>query len=648
MGRGSGRGRSLALVERLRFPTPLAAAAVLAFAFPESRKEAQLKDARYIVGIDLGTTHSVLAFTEVPADESTEPEIQIFSIPQIVNPGEVKAQPLLPSSLFLPGPHDVPEGALALPWDQELDWCVGEYARGRGSELPGRLVSSAKSWLCHGGVDRRADILPWDGDEDGRRVSPVEASARLLRHLRDAWNARMAEGNAALRLERQDLFLTVPASFDAVARELTVQAAESAGLPDLTLLEEPQAAFYAWIAASGRAWRKRVHVGESLLVCDIGGGTTDLSLIRVEEESGDLALRRVAVGEHILLGGDNMDLTLAYAIRAKLAQKKRKLDSWQFRGLWHSCRAAKERLLAHPSLEAVPVVIVGRGSSLIGGTIRTELTQRELQSVLLDGFFPKCGSSDHPERKARVGLREFGLPYEADPGMTRHLARFLGRQAESGGLESGVPAAVLFNGGVMKSGLLRERVLGLLRSWGSGGEEVRQLESKDLDLAVARGAAYYGLARQGRGVRIRGGTAHAYYIGVESSMPAVPGIPTPMKALCVVPHGMEEGTSRQIRQKEFGLVVGEPSVFHLLASNVRKEDEAGEIVEDWSGEIQEVTTMETELEVTEEESKGAVQPVFLESGVTEVGTLELWCVARDAEKQRWKLEFNLLERDEEG
>ncbi|MEZ4557403.1 MAG: Hsp70 family protein, partial [Caldilineaceae bacterium] len=577
----------------------------------------------YIVGIDLGTTHCVLAYAPVAPADATDTNIdaadvvQRFAVPQVVSPGEVQARPLLPSFLLLPGPHDVPEGALALPWDPAIDLAVGEYARERGAELPARLVASAKSWLSNQGVDRTAAILPWDAPADARRVSPVDALAAFLRHLTAAWNAQMAAADPTLRLEQQEIYLTVPASFDAVARELTVQAARAAGLHNFTLLEEPQAAFYAWIDANAAGWRDAVNVGESILVCDVGGGTTDFSLIQVVDEQGNLELQRVAVGDHILLGGDNMDLTLAYAVQAKLAQQGTKLDTWQFRTLWHRCRKAKERLLSDPTLDAEPISILGRGSSLIGGTIRTELTRQEIESVLLAGFFPDCGPDDVPQQQRRVGIREMGLPYASDPAITRHLAQFLQRHAVDGEGRRAYPSAVLFNGGVMKAAPLRARVLEVLRAW-SGNPDLRELDAVDLDQSVALGASYYGLARQGRGLRIRAGASRAYYIGVESAMPAVPGIPTPVNALCVVPFGMEEGAQEEIRQKEFGLVVGEPAVFQLLASSTHKDDRPGEIVEDWSGDLQEVTTMEALLPATDAESAGAIIPVWLESKMTEI------------------------------
>ncbi len=632
-----------------------------------------MNDHRYIVGIDLGTTHCVLAYADAANQDenNSEPDIKLLPIPQVVSAGEINSMPLLPSFLLLPGPHDVPEGGLALPWNPQSDLAVGEYARERGSELPARLVASAKSWLCHTGVDRTQPILPWDAPEDSRRVSPVEAMTQFLCHIRNAWNYELAGQDPAKRLERQDIYLTVPASFDAVARELTVQAARAAGLENFTLLEEPQAAFYAWLDANKDDWRKIIGVGESVLVCDVGGGTTDLSLIKVVDEDGTLQLHRVAVGDHILLGGDNMDLTLAYAVRAKLAQSGTKIDNWQFRTLWHQCRKAKERLLSNPELESEPLVILGRGSSLIGNTIRSELTRSEIEQILGNGFFPNCGPNDFPTQQPRVGIREMGLPYESDPAVTHHLAQFLGRHVsqpdpneaasagddgfgnegfdnEAFGRDNNIvayPSAVLFNGGVMKATSLRRQVLNVLGQWHDSAP-LAELDAVDLDQAVAIGATYYGLARRGDGLRIRAGTSRAYYIGVESSMPAVPGIPTPVNALCVVPFGMEEGAEADIRQKEFGLVVGEPATFQLLASTTNKEDRAGEIIEDWGGDLQEVTTLETLLPATENESGGTILPVWLQSRVSEIGTLELWCVARDSDR-RWKLEFNIREQSQE-
>jgi molecular chaperone DnaK (HSP70) len=516
--------------------------------------------------------------------------------------------------------------------------------------VPTRLVSSAKSWLCHPGVDRRAPILPWKAPEDGRRLSPLEASTRYLKHLAEAWNHTIGK-DATDRLEKQDIVLTVPASFDAAARELTMEAAKAAGFEHVTLLEEPQAAFYAWLEASHDQWRERVAVGDVVLVCDVGGGTTDFSLIAVSEEAGNLVLTRLAVGDHILLGGDNMDLALAHAVAKNLAGKGTKLDAGQMHMLWHSCRAGKEKLFSDPKLASTPVTVLGRGRSVIGGTVQGELTRAEVEKVLVDGFLPECALDAEPDRQRAAGLQELGLPYAADPAISKHLARFLHRNAEvvaehaaksKKKKKSALPTGVLFNGGVFKAAPLRERLIKVLNHWG-GSASLRVLEGTDLDLAVARGAAYYGLVRRGKGVRIRGGTARAYYIGVETSLPAVPGAVPPIKALCVAPFGMEEGSEADVPEQEFGLVVGEPAKFRFLGSSVRRGDTVGTLVEEWEDGIEELSPVATELDARGKE--GRTVPVHLHSKVTEVGTLELWCISRDG-KQRWKLEYNVRERSE--
>jgi molecular chaperone DnaK (HSP70) len=542
----------------------------------------------------------------------------------------------------LPSSKEFPPGALELPWKSPADRAVGWFAREHGAKVPGRLVSSAKSWLSHPGVDRRSPILPWTALDGVAKVSPVDASTAYLEHLRDVWNSRIAGKKADERLENQEVLLTVPASFDAVARELTMEAAGKAGLKQVTLLEEPQAAFYAWLAALGDKWRKHVKVGDIILVCDVGGGTTDLTLISVTDAGGDLSLSRLAVGEHILLGGDNMDLALAYAVAATLPQGMEGLDATQRVALGHACRAAKETLFAEPKKQSAPVAVLGRGSKVIGGAVKTELTRELLNSTLLEGFLPRCAPADSPLRGRRVGLTEIGLPYAADPAITRHLARFLGQQA--GSLHTGgsmiLPSAVLFNGGVFKAAELRRRVLDVLSDW--AGKPVPELQSTDLDLAVARGAAYYGQVRRGKGVRIRGGVARSYYVGLETSAPAVPGVAPPIKALCVVPMGMEEGTETDVPSSELGLVVGEPAVFRFLSSTTRRDDLVGAILDRWNPEeIQELAPLETAL-AAEDGAQGETVPVRLHSNVNDVGTLELWCQSvRDP--RRWKLEFNVRE-----
>jgi len=610
-------------------------------------------DTRFIVGIDLGTTNSALARFDTAAPEE-EARIEVEPVPQLTNPNEVEERTLLPSFLYVPGELDFPKGALALPWEREPQVFAGELARKRGAENPSRLVASAKSWLSYAAVDRTSAILPWGAPEEVRKLSPVEASAEYLRHLRNSWDARVnAKKNPELALGAQQVLLTVPASFDEEARELTLRAAREAGLSNVTLLEEPQAAFYAWIDAQGEAWRKRVKVGDLILVCDVGGGTTDFSLITVSEEEGALTLKRVAVGEHILLGGDNMDLALARLLQQRLEEEGHRVDTWQLQGLWHQCRLAKEKLFAEPKSQKQPVTLLGKGSKLVGGTIKTELRREDLERVLADGFFPSVGRDELPARQRRIGFQELGLPYAADPAVTKHLARFLAQQAagaEPDNIRRGpsgfaCPTHVLFNGGVMKAGVLRGRVVEVINSWlqAEGFEPLGVLDAPDLDHAVARGAAYYGRAKRGRGVRIRSGAPRTYYIGIESAMPAVPGLPAPLKALCVVPFGMEEGTEAAIPNREFGLVVGEPAEFRFLSSTVRKADEIGSLVEDWGEEIEELSPLEVTLKL--EGREDTVLPVRLETRVTEVGTLEVWCVARDG-SQRWKLEFNIREQDE--
>ena len=613
---------------------------------------------RFVVGIDLGTTNCALA--QVDTNEGDAADVRVQELAQLVNPGEVAPRSLLPSFLFLPGPQDFAAGATALPWNESPEEVAGELARKRGGENPGRLIASAKSWLSHAGVDRTGGILPWQAAEGVPRRSPVQASAAYLAHLARAW-AHAHEGVAGKRkaeasLAAQEVLVTVPASFDEEARELTLQAAREAGLPGVRLLEEPQAAFYAWLASQGDGWRQRLKVDDLVLVCDVGGGTTDFSLIAVAEEDGSLVLRRVAVGDHILLGGDNMDLALARLLQQKLESAGHKIDGWQLQQLWHQCRGAKERLFEDASLDAQPVTVLGRGSKLVGGAIKAELTREELLRVLVDGFFPIVDAGVRPQRARRVGLQELGLPYAADAAVTKHLARFLGDLAADSA-EQGVhlrrgrsglaaPTHVLFNGGVMKAAPLRARVVDTLNAWLVADElpplaPDAVLDTPDLDHAVARGAAYYGLTRRGRGVRIRGGSPRTYYIGIESAMPAVPGLEAPLKALCVVPFGMEEGTEAHIEGREFGLVVGEPAEFRVLSSSSRKQDPVGALVEQWGDEIEELHPLEVTLTWPGREE--TVVPVRLESRVTELGTLELWLVARDG-SQRWKLEWSIREK----
>lgn len=599
-----------------------------------------LSDPIYVIGIDLGTTNSVVAYTEATIEKGKTPDIRVLEISQLIEAGTTEKREILPSFILVPGKHDVSEDSLRLPWDKKKKVAVGEFAKERGAEIPHHLISSSKSWLCHTLIDRNKQILPWEGPEDQLKMSPVEATSVILKHIREAWNYSMASEDKALVMENQDVLLTVPASFDAVARDLVVKAASMAGLPNVTLLEEPQAAFYAWIESTGDKWRKIIKKDDLVLVCDVGGGTSDFTLISVTEENGELVLDRIAVGDHLLIGGDNMDLALAYAVFKRMFKKGKRLDAWQMRGLWHSCRKAKETLLADPELKDYPVTILGGGRSLIGGTRKTKLARKEIEDIIIDGFFPTCTVKTKPTATKKIGIKEIGLSYEADPAITHHLAHFLNRREDKK-----LPTAILFNGGVMKSEPVRSQVMSVISSWGKPGKSsgIREIETPNFDLTVARGAAYYGLARRGMGVRIRGGLNKTYYIGVAASLPAVPGMPVPIKALCVAPFGMEEGTDAVLADQEFVLVVGEPVKFDFLGSSLRLQDGTGIILDDWEEEIEGITTLETTLEG----DRGSVIPVFLEVKATEIGTLELWCVSRENNEQRWKLEFNVREKEAE-
>lgn len=606
-----------------------------------------------ILGIDLGTTHCAVARVDASADaQAARPRIQ--RVPQLVSGNEVDKRELLPSFIYF---RHGSEAALATPWRGDPDFAVGEYARRRSSEAPARVVSSAKSWLCHPTVDRRAALLPLGAPDDVEKVSPVEASFRYLDHLAEALRA----SDEPTEMSEQEVVLTVPASFDAAARDLTAEAATVTGIENLTLLEEPQAALYAWIAASGDAWRKHLLVGDVVLVVDVGGGTTDFSAIAAVENEGALELRRLAVGDHILLGGDNMDLALAHVAARRLAETHDKtLDAWQMSALTHAARAAKEQLLGSDDtnggnslVDSVPVVVPSRGASLLGGSLRTELTREDVNATLVEGFFPRVNVDEAPRTRTRAGLSQLGLPYAADAAVTKHLAAFLRRQAGAtaglpgftGSADLLRPTAVLFNGGVFKANALRSRLLDTLNTWLErvGAEPARDLPGSDLDLAVAKGAAYYGLVRRGKGLRIRGGTERAYYVGIESPAPAVPGMDPPIVALCVAPFGMEEGTHADLPPQELYVVVGEPVEFRLFGSTVRRNDRSGFELERWTAdELEELSPIEITLPA-DGRQPGAVVPVRIEGSVTALGTLLLEAIPLEPLKpnERWKVELSV-------
>lgn len=586
---------------------------------------------RYSVGIDLGTTNCVVAFCEL---DSSPAMTQLLKITQFVAPQQTEARESLPSFLYVPSQQESESGAFDIPDHASYPTVNGAYARDASAEQPDRTIAAAKSWLCHAGVDRHAAILPWGSDDTVKKFSPVVASRLLLRQLVDSWDANFP--NAPL--SHQHVTLTVPASFDMAARELTREAALSAGLPaDFILLEEPVAAVYHWLEKSGDRWREQACEGDHLLVCDVGGGTTDLTLIRVEQEDGQLTLRRLAVGNHLLVGGDNMDLTLAHFVHQRFAQKGVKLNPWQSISLWHSCRRAKESLLAIGGRDVETVSVLGRGSRLVGGTVSVEVTRAEVGELLVNGFFPHCDLSARPVREGQSGLHELGLPFETDTAITHHAAAFLALNQ----IESANKLSILLNGGVFKSQELRERLKAVIGSWIAG--PVESLSGpEDLDVAVARGAAYYGWAKLHGGVRIRGGTARSYYVGIETSGLAVPGMPRPLQAVCVVPLGMEEGTAYDVPGREVGLIVGRPAKFRFFASAIRQTDKVGDTLRYWDDEeLAETSPLELTLDIAEAPEEGFV-PVHFHSRVTELGTLELWCKSARNDQQ-WKLEFSIRE-----
>lgn len=575
-----------------------------------------------IIGIDLGTTNCTLAYTS--SDNSAG--IEQFAIPQATKNG-LNEQLMLPSFLYFPLPE---EKKITSP-------CVGQFARERGSEVPHRLISSAKSWLCHAGINRREKILPNSSEEC--KLSPIEAISEILRHLKDAWNEKFLDEP----FEKQQIFITVPASFDPGARDLVIEAAKKVNYPEIVLIEEPQAAFYAWLDKHKDEWRKLLKVGDQVLVVDIGGGTSDFSIIEVSEENGSLLLTRKAVGAHLLLGGDNFDLSLAYYAKQKYEEAGHQLDDWQFNFLIHACRKAKEQFLSDNAPNQIELVIQGRGSRLIGNSLKSVLTLEEVVQIILEGFAPMTNPDEHAKPEKQIGLQQIGLPFVKDPRISCQLARFLSL-SENGSMENfTLPGYVLFNGGTLKAQKLKERLLNLLNQWAKilSKQAVKELPNADLDFAVSRGAAAYGLARSGHSVRIKSGTSRSYFIGVEESMPAVPGIPVPLKAYCIAPFGMEEGSEVELEKQQFSLLLGEQATFRFFSLATKtlsngQEPVAGTVVKNWKQELTELHPIETFL--SQNNSPHNFVQVRLKSKVTELGTLELYCVAD--EQSSWKLEFD--------
>lgn len=588
---------------------------------------------RFVVGIDLGTTNSAVCFVDTQQPTRT---VQTFTIPQLVAPGQVEARETLPSFHYQAAPEEFPAGALAMPWsEKETREVVGVFAREQGKLVPGRVIESAKSWLCHPGVDRTAPLLPWHGDSNVDMLSPVQASARYLGHLRAAWNAEHPESP----LEEQEVAITLPASFDEVARELTVEAAKSAGLNRVLLIEEPQAAFYAWLDAHHENWNELVSPGQTILVCDIGGGTSDFTLIRVQSDDQErVKFHRVAVGDHLILGGDNLDLALARYVESKLSPTS-KLSPRQWGSLVRICRHAKETLLSATPPESYSISLPGAGSKLIGSGLQTELTRTEVCDLLLNGFFPEVGINERPQQ-ARSGFQEFGLPYAPDPGITRYLATFLCDHVSDDSdspYAATRPDVVLFNGGAFLSPLIQQRIIQQIETWFREDDSWSPLvlENARHDLAVARGAAYYGMVRRGEGVRIAAGLPRTYYIGVAVEEDDH----TELKALTLMPAGAEPGDEAQLEDFEFDLRVATPVEFPLFYSSTRLTDPSGTLIDIEPEQMSALPPIRTVLRSRKEKEAVSI-PVVVHARLNEIGTLQLWCSEEDGNRS-WQLQFDI-------
>ncbi len=605
-------------------------------------------DKRFVIGIDLGTTNCAVAYADLQGDKDAGP-IRLFKIPQLTGPGEVSRLPVLPSFLYLPGAYDLSSDALQLPWrvsqdDTDPPRFVGAFARDHGAKIPSRLVSSAKSWLCHPYADRKARILPWGSGSDVYRVSPIQATAAYLEHIKAAWNS-FRGGDEDQYLENQLIILTVPASFDEVARELTVEAAAMAGLKTVTLLEEPLAAFYNWLIRHENRWSQFVSPDELILICDVGGGTTDFTLISLREVAGSPRFERIAVGDHLILGGDNMDLALARSIEMHLGKSKAILTGDRWKTLCHQCRQAKEMLL-NGTAKTRKITIMGEGSRLISGTLSADLDYGSVEQILLDGFFPLLDADEKPSVQSfRKGITEFGLPYEQEPAITRHLGWFLDQhRAEVShylGKEFQAPDCILFNGGALKPPVIQERIRQGIRRWFHQDDAAlpRVLDNPDPDLAVALGAAYYGLVKMGRGVRVGSGSARAYYIGVSTGSAETDGTNS-RQAICLVERGLDEGSQIQLEDRDFQVLTNQPVSFDLYSSSFRSGDRSGHLVA-VDDSLTRLPPIQTIIQYGKTGDHSNI-PVAVEASYTEIGTLALWCHSRISD-HRWKLQFQIRE-----
>ena len=601
----------------------------------------------YIVGIDLGTTNSAVSYVDFTIKGSEKNKIRFLDIPQLIAPGEIGQRSVLPSFLYLPGSYDMPEGSTSLPWDAERKYAVGEIAREQGAVVPGRLVSSAKSWLCHGSVDRTANILPWGEGTDVEKVSPVEASARYLLHIREVWNETMAKGREGHNLEEQMVYLTVPASFDEVARELTVKASSQAGLKHIKLMEEPLAAFYAWLYQHEKDWQKIMKPGQLIIVCDVGGGTTDFTIIAVVEGEDGLCFNRLSVGDHLMLGGDNMDMTSARHVEAQLCGRPGQLDSKRWHQLTHQCRRAKEVLLSEKrDQQEMDIALMGTGGKLIASTLKTPISTTQIEDLIIEGFFPFVSLEEKQKAGSRKGLMEWGLPYVQEPAITKHLATFWQRSVPILEKETGrtnpFPDFLLFNGGSLTPAIIRNRIRDTVQKWFQDVTEKdwspRELHNPRPELAVAVGAANYGVARIFDGIKVGAGSPRAYYVEVSHSQGEEKENKS-RKAVCLIPRSSEEGFESQLQKPEFEVLTNKPVAFTVFSSSTRIGDKMGDIVMLSEDEITLLPPINTILKYGKKKEVKPL-PIHLEVRLTEIGTLELWCNSQKT-THRWQLQFDV-------
>ncbi|MCP4745273.1 MAG: hsp70 family protein [Desulfobacteraceae bacterium] len=594
----------------------------------------------YIIGIDLGTTNSAVSYAVAAEPSEKYGPVEIFQIAQCVALGEFGKLPVLPSFFYIPGSFDIDLKSINHPWPKSEDHFTGSLARDHGSQVPARLVSSAKSWLCHANVDRHGRILPWGAGDEVAKVSPVQASAAYLEHIRKAWNHARGDEEEHF-LENQNVIITVPASFDEVARELTLAAATMAGYRDVTLLEEPLAAFYSWLMLHEKQWQSRVQPNELILICDVGGGTTDFTLVTLNEIFGSSPrFERIAVGDHLILGGDNVDLALARMVEAQWSGRQSGLDTNRWKSLCHQCRQAKEKILSG-KVDSHRITLMGSGSGLIAGTITAELDRAGVEKVIMDGFFPFTSDDGEGPKGQRAAITEFGLPYEPEAAITRHLHRFLERHrqdvAEAIGKDNPLPDLVLFNGGALKPEIIQHRIVeDLFRSFGGkDSQPPRILENRYHDTAVALGASYYGRVKTGQGVRVGSGSPRAYYLGVgRRQEDQAKGAQT----ICLVERGLDEGTAIELGERQFQVLANQPVRFELFSSSYRSKDRIGDLVT-VDDSLMPMPPMQTVIRYGKKAKKTKL-PVSIEAEYTELGTLSLWCRSQKSE-HRWALEFQL-------